>query len=819
MKSKIISSFKITKALIPVLLLTLVLFFAVGIGDVSAAPGDAIYVNDTGGNDDNDGSTWETAKKTIKNATNNVNPNGIINIANGQYNGTSNTEITIDKNMTINGESQTGTIINGTGNNWIFHVNPGINLTLNNLTITNATGSDGAVIYNNDGSIYLTDCSFTSNTATFAGGGVIYNNVGSVYVTDCSFIGNTATSYGGAIYNYGNVYVSDSSFTSNNAIMGGVIHNDGSESVVTGCSFTDNTATFGGVIYNNVGSVSVSDSSFIGNTANYGGVIVNPYGGSVSVTNSSFSGNTANYFGGAIYNDGGGGGGALSVTGSSFTGNIAFYSGGAIYNDGSESVVEGCSFTGNTAFSTGGAIYNTRTLTVTDSIFTDNTATTGGAIYNLARLTANFNRIVGNYPTAIHNLGLFIDAQYNWWGSNNPDFTTLIVGNVDYNPWLYMTLQANPTTIAQGETSTLTANFNNAFDGTTVTPLNPADGHIPDKTPVTFNTDLGSVGSKTINKETIDGEASATLTADETPGIAHVNAVTDTQTVNTNVNSKLSTNTTTENKNNYAGQNVILTANVKDYEENNVNEGQVRFTVNDIVGIANVVDGQAVLNWLIPSNWAVGNKMILAEFLGTDNYSTSDGTATLTVVLKPAAWANVKGGLFNVNKNVYLYKNIQNGTIYYTRNGSTPTNASTKYTGYLTISSTTTLKFIAIDLDGNKSPVYTERYVIDKTAPKVTYTYPRHLSTGQSRTATLYLKFSENLKASTYWSKIFVKDLKTGKKVSISKWIKGNILYIKTRYKRPALRWFQVYVPYKSVKDFAGNNLLRTFSYKFKTRS
>jgi predicted outer membrane repeat protein len=100
----------------------------------------------------------------------------------------------------------------------------------------------------------------------------------------------------------------------------------------------------------------------------------------------------------------------LSVTGSSFTGNIAFYSGGAIYNDGSESVLTGCSFTGNTAFSTGGGIYNTRTLTVTDSIFTDNTATTGGAIYNLVRLTANFNRIVGNYPTAIHNLGLFVDA-------------------------------------------------------------------------------------------------------------------------------------------------------------------------------------------------------------------------------------------------------------------------------------------------------------------------------------------------------------------------------------------------------------------------
>jgi uncharacterized repeat protein (TIGR01451 family) len=142
---------------------------------------------------------------------------------------------------------------------------------------------------------------------------------------------------------------------------------------------------------------------------------------------------------------------------------------------------------------------------------------------------------VVNSPTAIHNDYGSVDAEYNWWGSNNPDFTTLIVGEVDYNPWLYMTLQANPTNIEQGETSTLTASFNNAYDGITPTPLNPDNGHIPDKTPVTFNTDLGSVGSKTINKETINGIATATLTANETAGIAHVNAVTDSQTVNADV--------------------------------------------------------------------------------------------------------------------------------------------------------------------------------------------------------------------------------------------------------------------------------------------
>jgi uncharacterized repeat protein (TIGR01451 family) len=497
---KNISSFKMTKALLPVLLLTLVLVFAVGIDYVSAAPGDTIYVNDTGGNDDNDGSDWSTAKKTIKNATGSVNVNGIVNIANGQYSGTSNTGITIDKNMTINGESQTGTVINGTGINWIFHVNKGINFTLRNLTITNATRDYGGAI-DNDGNLSVTGCSFTGNTAQYYGG-AIYHESGILSVIDCSFTGNTANR-GGAIINYG--------------------------------------------------SASVIDCSFTGNTANHGGAISN--GDILSVTDSSFTSNSAISYGGAIYN-----GAILSVTGCSLMGNTA-NRGGAIINYYSLSVT-GCSLMGNTAQYSGGVIYN-----VND----------GGSV------TANFNRIVNNSPTAIHNGDGSFDAEYNWWGSNNPDFTTLIVGNVDYNPWLYMTLQSNPNTIVQGETSTLTASFNNAFDGTTVTTLNPADGHIPDKTPVTFNTDLGSVGSKTINKETKDGVATATLTADEAAGIAHVNAVTDSQTVNANVtiNPKSSLYLTiTPSKNNpMVGETVVYTLKVGNKGPNTAENVVMTYTI------------------------------------------------------------------------------------------------------------------------------------------------------------------------------------------------------------------------------------------------
>ncbi len=140
-----------------VLITLLGVIFALGMGNVSAALGDTIYVNgnSTLGNDDWNGesATYQSGiigpKYSIKNATGTVNTNGQIYIAHEQYKGINNTRITIDRNMTINGESQTDTIINGTGTNWIFNMNSGIYFTINNITLTNATTTNnGGAIYN-----------------------------------------------------------------------------------------------------------------------------------------------------------------------------------------------------------------------------------------------------------------------------------------------------------------------------------------------------------------------------------------------------------------------------------------------------------------------------------------------------------------------------------------------------------------------------------------------------------------------------------------------------------------------------------------------
>ena len=207
------------------------------------------------------------------------------------------------------------------------------------------------------------------------------------------------------------------------------------------------------------------------------------------------------------------------------------------------------------------------------------------------------------------------------------------------------------------------------------------------------------------------------------------------------------------------------------------------------------------------------------KFLAMDGAGNMSPVYSVTYTIDktaPTAGASVPSGSYNVSKSVTL-KMSESGTIYYTRNGTTPTTSSTKYTGSISVTSSTTLKFLAVDKAGNKSPVYTVKYVIDKTAPKMSSTYPKKSATGISRTKTMYIKFSESIKSSVNWSKVYVKNLKTGKKVSVSKWISGNMLYIKTSSKRYSYTWYQIYIPASAVKDVAGNNLAAGYILNFKT--
>lgn len=85
----------------------------------------------------------------------------------------------------------------------------------------------------------------------------------------------------------------------------------------------------------------------------------------------------------------------------------------------------------------------------------------------------------------------------------------------------------------------------------------------------------------------------------------------------------------------------------------------------------------------------------------------------------PSVAASPLGGLFNSAQSVTLTAtdNFPGTSIYFTINGSTPTSSSTRYTAPISIGTTTTLKFVAIDAAGNSSGVGTQTYTIASVPP------------------------------------------------------------------------------------------------------
>lgn len=91
--------------------------------------------------------------------------------------------------------------------------------------------------------------------------------------------------------------------------------------------------------------------------------------------------------------------------------------------------------------------------------------------------------------------------------------------------------------------------------------------------------------------------------------------------------------------------------------------------------------------------------------------------------IAPTAQATPASGVFGTSGGYVTLTADETANFYYTVDGSTPTTASTFYNGPINIITDTTLKFIAVDLAGNESPVYTVTYAIDSTAPILSFSH------------------------------------------------------------------------------------------------
>ena len=148
-------------------------------------------------------------------------------------------------------------------------------------------------------------------------------------------------------------------------------------------------------------------------------------------------------------------------------------------------------------------------------------------------VSLSFNRIVGNgVGVASAGAGL-INAENNWWGCNaGPGGTgcDTATGNVDFNPWLVLTISAAPTSVSPGGTSAISASLTRNSDGVDTS----GSGNVPDGTTVTFaSSPQGTVAPPVAL--TGSGAAASVFTAGPLPGVATVSATVDSQTVMINI--------------------------------------------------------------------------------------------------------------------------------------------------------------------------------------------------------------------------------------------------------------------------------------------
>ena len=206
-------------------------------------------------------------------------------------------ELTINKNLTINGNGVSNTIIDGNNAARLFNVAGAYTVSWADMTLTKGSADNGGCIYGNAGSaltltrVTANQC-FASNT-----GGALWGNI--ISLTESTISNSTA------------------------AIAGGI---------------------FGGV-------VTVVSSTLSGNaaTTGQGGAIAMQAPMSLNVTNSTIVGNQATLRGGGI--DLGTSIGIATIRHSTITANATTGSGGGIYSVPSNILIEHSILAGNTAAS------------------------------------------------------------------------------------------------------------------------------------------------------------------------------------------------------------------------------------------------------------------------------------------------------------------------------------------------------------------------------------------------------------------------------------------------------------------------------------
>lgn len=205
----------------------------------------------------------------------------------------------LSRDMIIDGPGASNVSIQGAGSHRLLTIANGVDVTVQDLTLTggNAGSGNGGAILNTGGNLTLINSVLSSNQAEI--GGAIYNQTGTLTLRNTAIANNTATAGGGIGIQGGIVNLQESSRIQDNTAqqIGGGITNNGTLNV-TGSSganiiFSGNQAvSAGGGALHNSGTATINYGDFVNNRASAfvgGGAIYNN-GGSLSIGNSVFNG-------------------------------------------------------------------------------------------------------------------------------------------------------------------------------------------------------------------------------------------------------------------------------------------------------------------------------------------------------------------------------------------------------------------------------------------------------------------------------------------------------------------------------------------------
>ena len=285
-------------------------------------------------------------------------------------------QLTLDKDLTIDGVSAPGLTISGNNASRVFYLDKKKKATLKNLTIANGrtNGAGGGIDTRHESEITLENVKVHSNKSEL-GGGMRIGHLAKATIIDSSFKGNN-----------GNLTNKHKGFSA-----GAISHNESrGQIIIRGSRFEENVGSIGGAIYSfSSVTFTVEDSIFDGNVAKNGG------GGAIFTDGVSSRGYASGFA-----NDG-----KIIIRGSRFENNRSKEEGGALFLWGytkdsgykqDTAIIEDTLIRGNIVeenskgVSKGGGIWAKMGLDIRNVTVANNTASQqGGGLWVESKLPAN----------------------------------------------------------------------------------------------------------------------------------------------------------------------------------------------------------------------------------------------------------------------------------------------------------------------------------------------------------------------------------------------------------------------------------------------